>query len=82
MKSIDEAEAQARLDEILTEVQDEPIVIQRKHDDIAILLSMPDYERLRFGAVRAFLDLRNDIAREASAAGLTEERLSQLLREK
>ena len=30
-------------------------------------------------AVREFLDLRNDIAREASAAGLTEDRLSELL---
>jgi hypothetical protein len=40
---------------------------------------MPEYERLRVCAVREFLDLHNDIAREASTAGLTEDHLSELL---
>ena len=79
MKSIDEAEAQVRLDEILDEAQRQSIVIRRQDREIASVLSMAAYERLRDGAVRAFLDLRNDIAREASAAGLTEDRLSELL---
>jgi hypothetical protein len=34
---------------------------------------------LRVCAVRELLDLRNDIAREASTAGLTEDRLPELL---
>ena len=79
MKSIDEAEAQALLGEILEKVQREPIVIRRQGEEIAILLSMADYERLRLGAIREFLELRNDIVLEANAAGLTQDRLSELL---
>ena len=67
------------MDEILNEVQRQPIVIRRQGEEIVILLSMAEYERLRVGAVREFLDLRNDTGREASAAGLTEDRLSELL---
>lgn len=79
MKSIDEAEAHARLDEILGEAQQQPIAIRRQGAKIAILLSMVEYERLGAGAARRFLYLRDEIAREASAAGLTEDRLSELL---
>jgi PHD/YefM family antitoxin component YafN of YafNO toxin-antitoxin module len=79
MKSIDEAEAQARLDEVLEEAQRQPIVIRREGADCAIVLSMREYELLRADSVRAFLALRNDIAREASEAGLTEEAIDALL---
>jgi hypothetical protein len=47
--------------------------------DAAVVVSIAEYERLRVGAVREFLDLRNDIAREAGAAGLTDVGLSELL---
>jgi len=40
---------------------------------------MAEYERLRSGNIRAFLDLRDEIAREAAAKGLTEERVAELL---
>jgi hypothetical protein len=53
MKSIDEAEAQARLDEVLEEARRQPLVIRRQGEAIAILLSMAAYERLRVGAVAA-----------------------------
>ncbi len=79
MKSIDEAEAQARLDEILDEAQQYPIVIQRRGQDVAVTLSMASYERLRTGLIQAFLAVRNDVARDASAAGLTERLLTDLL---
>ena len=79
MESIEQAQAQEQLDQILTDLQHEPIVIQRRGEDIAIPLSMVDYDRFRVSAVRAFLDVRNDIAREARAAGLSEDRLSEIL---
>ena len=79
MKAIDEAEAEARLDEILDEAQQQPIAIRREGADIAVVLSMPEYERMRQAAVREFLARRDDIAREVSASGLTEARLSELL---
>ena len=72
MKSIDEAEAQARLDEVLDEAQQHPIIVQRRGQDVAVILSMASYEQLRTSVVQAFLAVRNDVARDASAAGLTE----------
>ena len=81
MKAIDEAEAQARLDEILDAAQRQPIVIRQQGIDTAVVLSIAKYERLRSDAVRAFLELRNDVAREANETGLTEEEIAELLRE-
>ena len=79
MKSIDEAEARARLYEILDEAQRQPIVILRQGHEVAIVVSMAEYDRLLAATVSEFLALRDDIAREASASGLTEDRLSELL---
>jgi prevent-host-death family protein len=79
MKTIQATEAKNRLGAVLDEAQREPIVIRRQDRDIAVVLSMADYERLREGNIRAFLDLRNQVATEAAANGLTEERLNELL---
>lgn len=79
MKSIAATEAKNRLGAILDAAQREPIVIRRQDRDIAVILSMADYDRLRSANVRAFLDLRNEVAAEATKAGLTDERLAELL---
>jgi hypothetical protein len=42
-----------------------------------LILSIANYDRLRSANVRAFLDLRNEAAAEATAAGLTDERLGR-----
>ena len=54
-------------------------MIRRQDWDVGVILSMADYERLRSGNLRALLDLRNGIVAEASARGLTDERLVELL---
>jgi prevent-host-death family protein len=79
MKTVAATEAKNRLGAILDAAQREPIVISRQERDIAVVLSMADYERLRSGNIQAFLDLRNQVAAEAAANGLTEERLNELL---
>lgn len=79
MKTVPATEAKNRLGAILDDAQREPIVIRRQNRDIAVVLSMADYERLRSGNIQAFLDLRNQVAAEAAANGLTEERLNELL---
>ena len=79
MKTVAATDAKNRLGAILDEAQREPIVIRRQERDIAVVLSMADYERLRAGNIQAFLELRNQVAAEAAANGLTEERLNQLL---
>lgn len=79
MKSVAATDAKNRLGAILDEVQREPIVIRRQDREIAVVLSMADYERLRTGNIQAFLNLRNQVAAEAAANGLTDERLNELL---
>jgi PHD/YefM family antitoxin component YafN of YafNO toxin-antitoxin module len=72
-------EAQDRLDAILDDAQREPVVILRHDQDVAVVLSIAAYERLRTSDIQAFLDLRKQVAEEAAAAGLTDDRLSALL---
>jgi len=79
MKSVAATDAKNRLGAILDEAQREPIVIRRQDRDIAVVMSMADYERLRSGNIQAFLELRNQVAAEAAANGLSEERLAELL---
>jgi prevent-host-death family protein len=79
MKTVAATEAKNRLGAILDDAQREPVVIRRQDRDIAVVISMAEYERLRTGNVRAFLDLRNDVAAEAARKGLTETRLAELL---
>ena len=79
MKTVAATEAKNRLGAMLDAAQREPIVIRRQNRDVAVLLSMADYDRLRSANVRAFLDLRNEVAGEAARTGLTEKRLAELL---
>lgn len=81
MNRVSATEAKNRLGAILDRAQREPVVIRRQDRDIAVVLSMADYERMRAGNVRAFLDLRHEVAAEAAAAGLTDERLAELTRD-
>ena len=79
MKTVAATEAQKRLGAILDDAQREPVVIRRQDRDVAVVVSMAEYERLRTGNVRAFLDLRKEIAAEAAAKGLIDERLAEIL---
>jgi len=79
VKVVTAAEASERFEAILDEAQREPVLIRRQEQAVAVVLSIDDYERLRAGVVRAFLDARNEVANQAIAAGLTEERMTELL---
>jgi prevent-host-death family protein len=79
VKSVPATEVETRLGAILDEAQRETIVICRKDRDVAMVISMEEYERLRAGKVQAFLDLRTEIAAEAASRGLTEARIADLL---
>jgi len=74
------SEANDRLRPVLDDAQHVPVVIRDHGRDVAVVLSMSEYDRLRTGNVRAFLELRNEIATQAAANGLIEERLADLLR--
>jgi PHD/YefM family antitoxin component YafN of YafNO toxin-antitoxin module len=79
MRTIDAAEAQARLNAILDEAQRQPIVIRLEGQDIAAIVSIGDYESIRVAGVTRLIQARNDAAQEAAANGLTEDRLNELI---
>lgn len=79
MKVVAATEAKNRLGAILDEAQREPIIIRRQDRDIAVVLSMAEFERMRAGNVQAFLEARKKVADEAKAKGLTYKRLQELL---
>ena len=81
MKTITATEAKNRLGAVIDDAQREPIVIQRQDRDVAVVISMQEYERIRQANIRAFLDARDACAAEAKRNGLTEEKLRELLDE-
>jgi len=79
MKRIAATEAKNRLGAILDDAQREPIVIQRQERDIAVVVSIAEFERMRASNVNAFLEASKAVASEAKAKGLTGKKLASLL---
>lgn len=79
MKKIAATEAKNRLGALIDEAQREPIVIQRQERDVAVILSMAEFDRIRGRNVAAFLEASKALAAEAKANGLTPAKLASLL---
>ena len=57
----------------------EPVVIRRQKRDVAVLMSMAEYEKLTRLNVEEFQRFADMIGERAVARGMTEEKLSELL---
>ncbi|MDO5623230.1 MAG: type II toxin-antitoxin system Phd/YefM family antitoxin [Pseudomonadota bacterium] len=57
----------------------QPVVIQRHERDVAVVMSMQEYERLTRLNVAEFQRFCDAVGTSARDAGLTEEKLAQLL---
>lgn len=79
MRYISATEAKQRLAALLDAAQSEPVVIRRQKRDVAVLLSVRDYERLRALNVEEFERFCDRIGERAAARGLTENTLADLL---
>ncbi len=79
MRYISATEAKQRLAALLDAAQSEPVVIRRQKRDVAVLLSVRDYERLRALNVEEFERFCDRIGERAAAHGLTESSLADLL---
>ena len=79
MKVVAATEAKNRLGAILDEAQREPIIIRRQDRDVAVVVSMEQFERMRAANVNAFLEASKALAAEAKAKGLTAKKLASLL---
>lgn len=79
MKKVAATEAKNRLGAILDDAQREPVIIQRQERDVAVVVSMAEFERMRGANVAAFLEASKAVAAEAKTKGLTSKKLASLL---
>ena len=79
MKTISATEAKQRFSAVIDTAAREPVVIRRQKRDVAVVLSMQEYERLVRLNVSEFQRFCDEVGAGAKAAGLTEEKLGALL---
>jgi prevent-host-death family protein len=81
MRIVTATEAKQNLGALLDNAQSEPVLIRRQKRDIAVILSAREYERLRAINLAEFDRFCDVIGQRAATAGLTEEKLAELLSE-
>jgi prevent-host-death family protein len=78
MRYVSATEAKQGLAAVLDAAQREPVVIRRQQRDVAVVLSMQEYERLTALNVEEFQRFCDRIGERAKARGLTEEKLTEI----
>jgi prevent-host-death family protein len=61
--------------------QREPVMVRKKNRDVAVVLSVQDYERMRKADIKEFQEFRKNIGLTAEQQGLTEAKLNEILAE-
>lgn len=79
MQYVSAAAAEQGFAAALDAAEREPVVIRRQERDVAVLMSVAEYERLTRGNVEEFQRFCDAIGKRAAARGLTEEKLAKLL---
>jgi prevent-host-death family protein len=79
MRYISATEAKQALSTVLDAAQREPVVIRRQKRDVAVVLSMQDYEKLTAVNVAEFQRFCDRVGEQAAARGMSEEKLAQIL---
>jgi len=79
MRTVSASEAKQGLAGVIESARKGPVIIQRQKRDVAVVLSPEEYERLVHLNVNEFRRFCDQIGGKAEAAGLTQEKLDQLL---
>jgi len=72
-------DSEPKLVALLDSAQAEPVFIQHGDQEVAVLVSTREYDRLRSAANADFQEFCDEIADRAAARGLTEAKLNELL---
>ena len=81
MKHISAIDAKNRFGQLLQAAQREPVTVTKQGRPAAVVLSIDDYERMRGAARARLLETVRRMQEEATAAGLIEEALDELLKD-
>ena len=74
-------EAKASFDRMLEVAQREGVVLRDDGKDVAAIVSSREYALFRKWLVDGLMTAMNELAAEAAANGLTEEKLAELLKQ-
>jgi prevent-host-death family protein len=81
MQTVTASQAKQSLAAVLEACVREPVLIQRQQRDVAVVLSVQEYERLTQLNVAEFQRFCDAVGQRAAKAGLTEKKLAKLLAE-
>jgi len=79
MKRVSATEAKQRFAALIDAAQREPVVIRRQNRDVAVIVSAEEYERVRGAQIDELDRLCERVSEQASARGLTDKVLADLL---
>ncbi|AFY99509.1 type II toxin-antitoxin system Phd/YefM family antitoxin [Calothrix sp. PCC 6303] len=79
MQFVSATEAKQTFAAVIEKAQREPITIRKQNRDVAVIMSMEDYQRITRINIQEFQQFRENIGREAQERGLTEDKLNELL---
>lgn len=79
MRSISASQARQGFAALIDTVRDEPVFIQRQKRDVAVLMSVEEYQRLVQLNVAEFQRFCDQVGHSAEAAGMTQDVLDELL---
>jgi hypothetical protein len=79
MKFFSASDAEQDLTALLDAAQQEPVVIRRQKQDVAVVLSTVEYDRLRDLNASEFQRFCDRVSGQAAIKGMTENTLNDLL---
>jgi prevent-host-death family protein len=79
MQYVSATEAKQTFAAVIDKAQREPVVIRKQNRDVAVIMSIEDYQRLTQANIQEFQQFRENIGRKAQERGLTEDKLNEIL---
>lgn len=79
MKTVSATEAKQTFAAVIDKAQREPVIIRKQNRDVAVIMSIEDYQRLTQANLQEFQSFREKIGHKAQARGLTEDKLDEIL---
>lgn len=80
MQYVSSTDARNSLSKAIDMARREPVMVQKQGRDVAVILSPEDFARITRDNIEEFLQFCERIGQRAEAAGLTEEKLQDLLK--